>query len=749
MGWRRGAIGGIVVCASFTLVSVFALSHGGAKVGATGSIAITGTVTNQSGAGVANVSVTADAPGTSTVEFGPATTASDGTYTIYVDAGSFDFHFDPPSGSGLNPSIDSGMTVANDQTINVQLTMITYTLSGILTDQNGDPLPIAVVRVIVSGEHGYSTFKQTSSNGAYSMQLPPDFYSVSISYDPSDSSDPLLDFNLFSRGRVDLTSGNVRQDLKVSLVTLTIGAKDQDGNPIGYQYASVNGLINNTTPLLVGSTTQTVGGVNDLCHTMFDSNTGQTFCTKKVPVGTTFDPSTGSTITANSGGPAGTLCIGASVTITQDTTVFLASCLLPAPTNLTIPSPTQNPNLTWTAVSGAISYNIYRNGTNIGSTTNTTYTDNTAPEGTDTYDVTAVNASGESSPSNPPVSALVDRTAPTITYTPNPINAWYNSPTTITFNCTDNTGGSGVASYSPPQTESADGSYILTGTCTDNAGNSSSVNVTVNIDQTAPTVSNVTLATDPLTVNQTTTLSATVADNLSGVSKAEYYTGTDPGQGSGTAMSISSGSATATVGSFAAAGMHTYYVRSEDNAGNWSNPTSVTLDVYNPSGGYAAGHGSIVPNGSTSNTNPGDTLPTETGNNLKANFDFTIKYASSSSTVPTGTSTFTWGSTCNNPHSDCFVVTTDTTVAPSVGSLSWLIVPGDNTATFQGVAALSQGTTNLGNNFPVRVTVTGTTTTSPGHYVLQVFNIGDNPDTAAPLYQASGDLIGGAVVMHQ
>src|SRR5205823_4425989 len=103
------------------------------------------------------------------------------------------------------------------------------------------------------------------------------------------------------------------------------------------------------------------------------------------------------------------------------------------------------------------------------------------------------------------------------------------TPVTVTFNCVDNAGGSGIASCSSPQSESADGSYTLTGTAIDNAGNSSDVTATVNIDQTAPTVSNVALATDPLAVNQTTTLSANVADNLSGVSRVEYYTGADPG----------------------------------------------------------------------------------------------------------------------------------------------------------------------------------------------------------------------------
>jgi streptogramin lyase len=336
-----------------------------------------------------------------------------------------------------------------------------------------------------------------------------------------------------------------------------------------------------------------------------------------------------------------------------------------APTNLAIASPTQNPALSWNVVSDATSYNVYRNGTNIGSSTTNSYTDSTAPEGTDTYYVTAVNAGGESVPSS---------------------------------------------------------------------------SVTVLVDRSPPIVSNVSLATDPISTAQTTTLSANVTDSLSGVSRAEYYTGTDPGAGNGTAMNISSGVASATVGPYFTPGMYTFYVRSQDNAGNWSQPTPVTLDVYSTSAGYTAGHGFVTPNGSTSN--PGDSLPTVSGNNVKAAFDFTVKYASSTSTTPTGQSTFTWGSgNCKKANNSCFVVNTD--------ALAWLLVPGDNTATFQGTATLSLNGASQGSNYPVRVSVTGTTTTSPGHYELQVFQVGTNPDTATPIYQASGDLSGGAVVLHQ
>ncbi|MGH7237582.1 MAG: hypothetical protein ACREGF_03545, partial [Candidatus Saccharimonadales bacterium] len=88
-----------------------------------------------------------------------------------------------------------------------------------------------------------------------------------------------------------------------------------------------------------------------------------------------------------------------------------------APANLTAISPTQNPSLSWDAVDGVTSYNVYRDGTDIGSTTGTTYNDMTAIEGTHSYYVTAVSSGGESNPSNT-INVLVDRTAPVVTVTP-------------------------------------------------------------------------------------------------------------------------------------------------------------------------------------------------------------------------------------------------------------------------------------------------------------------------------------------
>src|SRR5215470_16860166 len=77
----------------------------GATSAQAASVHITGTVTDQSGQGVQNVSISATAPGSSTVSFGPSFTASDGSYQLDVDPGTYDIYFTPTSGGNFNPFV--------------------------------------------------------------------------------------------------------------------------------------------------------------------------------------------------------------------------------------------------------------------------------------------------------------------------------------------------------------------------------------------------------------------------------------------------------------------------------------------------------------------------------------------------------------------------------------------------------------------------------------------------------------------
>jgi streptogramin lyase len=197
-------------------------------------------------------------------------------------------------------------------------------------------------------------------------------------------------------------------------------------------------------------------------------------------------------------GPDGALWFANGLTPQGDYSLGRLTLASPpsAPANLTLttPSPTnQSPSFSWTGVSSATFYNIYRNGSlidTIGSS-NTSYTDNTAPEGANSYYVTAKNDAGESGPSNT-TSVLVDRTAPTVsmpTWSANPLVQ--GQSTTMSVAASDAGSGVGSVSYAvnggtaqPMTYDSTSGTwqanfasnltantYSITITATDNAGN--------------------------------------------------------------------------------------------------------------------------------------------------------------------------------------------------------------------------------------------------------------------------------------
>ncbi len=164
---------------------------------------------------------------------------------------------------------------------------------------------------------------------------------------------------------------------------------------------------------------------------------------------------------------------------------------------------------------------------------------------------TAVDNAGNSTTVNS--SAVnIDLTAPTIsgapTTSPNS-NGWYNSAVTIHWTCSDAL--SGIASCPSDQTISTEGaSQTVSGTATDNAGNSTTVSSSpaVSIDLTNPVVSYSGNA-GTYSVDQTVTITCTATDNLSGVAST-------------TCQNINAPAYTFAVGS------NTVSTSATDNAGN-------------------------------------------------------------------------------------------------------------------------------------------------------------------------------------
>jgi hypothetical protein len=178
-------------------------------------------------------------------------------------------------------------------------------------------------------------------------------------------------------------------------------------------------------------------------------------------------------------------------------------------------------------------------------------------------------------------SIKIDKTAPTITYSVSPSSnsaGWNNSNVTVTFSCSD--ANSGIQTCPAPATVSTEGnSNIVSGTAVDMAGNSTTVSVTIKLDKTVPTISGATMGNTLFFSSGTTNISANAADVLSGVATGEYYIDNDPGVGKGSAMTYAAGKvkATATIPGNLTPGQHKLYMRSKDNAGNWSAAVSVNF----------------------------------------------------------------------------------------------------------------------------------------------------------------------------
>ncbi len=155
------------------------------------------------------------------------------------------------------------------------------------------------------------------------------------------------------------------------------------------------------------------------------------------------------------------------------------------------------------------------------------------------------------------ITVQIDKSNPTITHSLNPAangNGWNNADVTVTFTCDDQAGLSGIASCTAPQTVTTEGKdQPVTGTATDNAGNSATDPATVSLDKGKPVItgSRTPEANDMGWNNTDVTVHFDGTDALSGI---DSVTGdTTLGEGSdqsvtGTAVDAAGNSASATVG---------------------------------------------------------------------------------------------------------------------------------------------------------------------------------------------------------
>jgi hypothetical protein len=92
---------------------------------------------------------------------------------------------------------------------------------------------------------------------------------------------------------------------------------------------------------------------------------------------------------------------------------------------------------------------------------------------------------------------------------------WNNSPVTVSFQCS---GGAPPVSCPSPQAVNSDGAnQVITGTATDGEGNSSSANLTVNLDQTPPLVAITAPGDGSVSPSTSVSVNGLASDGLSGI----------------------------------------------------------------------------------------------------------------------------------------------------------------------------------------------------------------------------------------
>jgi hypothetical protein len=291
------------------------------------------------------------------------------------------------------------------------------------------------------------------------------------------------------------------------------------------------------------------------------------------------------------------------------------------------------------------------------------------------------------------------------------------------------------------------GTYYVRVRIQDDAGNWSTevaaqLTIEGEIDTEIPVAGTPSWSLNPKAVLQTSTLTVPATDDLE-VIGGEYYLGdSDPGQGGATSMGWDGTNLTAVFGTDLPTGVHKITIRAVDSAGNWSEPVTDYLVVYNPDGARMTGRRVIVP--SLAN---GDVLPglIAADQDDRATFAFNVRYNNQGQITNGSDLQFNYetGRRCNgNNPVNCHDLRLNAT------SIAWLVTQGQNDSEgiFEGVANLRVDGVLSTAVFRVTGLDGGRLNpTSPDHFMLKIYAEGANPNTDTPMYQVSSEVARGNI----
>jgi hypothetical protein len=305
--------------------------------------------------------------------------------------------------------------------------------SGTLKDQNGVAFNNTTIKL--SDAYGNSvTSGVSSSGGSFSIAVEPGVYSMSMSVNNGGTNG--MYFSLAqdaSTPTIDLTGGSVVQNLVIPTATVNVSLYDNQGNIVRNGVSTAYMTSSGGTPTLIslypGGAPVAILTVGRLPQEAVYPATNGVSSFKSI-VGTTY----GTTVSNGICGyvsSGGTLlgCNASPYTVVSGANSISVPKPAP-PISLSATSPTYKPNLTWSSVTGAILYNVYRDGSKIATVSSTSYLDNSATVGAHSYYVTVLDSAGTESIASNTINVTVTLVAQTITFTSTaPTHAVVNGPT--------------------------------------------------------------------------------------------------------------------------------------------------------------------------------------------------------------------------------------------------------------------------------------------------------------------------------
>jgi hypothetical protein len=377
-------------------------------------------------------------------------------------------------------SLTKNQDVGTNTTVVFQTVKVTVRL----LDSGGSGISGATTQYNASG---WNTIGTTNGSGETMIELLPKSYPFRVQYAGATS--------LTKNQDVGTNATVIFQTVKV-----TVSVKDSCGN----------GLAGATTQYSA-SGWNTIGTTNGSGETMIE------LLPKSYPFRYKFGTSTSPTMNQN---------VGSDPTV--EFTDSSLDCTPPVITPLIAGTLgnngwyTSNVTVSWTV---ADAQSGVATSSGCGSTSLTSDTAGT------TLTCSATNGDGYSNSVS--VMIKIDKTDPTISHSSPSTSPWYNADVTSNWSCSDAL--SGVVSATVSETTSGEGAAVsVTGTCTDNAGNTASDIQNYMIDKTDPTISHSSPSTSSW-YNADVTSTWSCSDALSGVVSA---TVSETTSGEGAAVSV-------------------------------------------------------------------------------------------------------------------------------------------------------------------------------------------------------------------